>query len=863
MDVILAEYGYQFIQELDCSVLERGQEQLCLWRAVEAGTCKQVFLRSDSSNNEPVKFSAMNSSPSLLCRSSTISGEDERSYNVFHCSHSFKPLKHLFTHQRALGKVATELNRLDRKSMQVLQSTLVCILYDYHIQSVEAPAHQIQSLQDSLRPENILYDLTPFSLQFRLLHSSSVDESPFISPEMSSGGHTTCVASSSDVWSLGALLLYLSTNKLISIDLAYQSLDAMILATTASVEDDELREVIRHCLKIVPEERISLSALLDKCSNPSIVSPSPSSFSPGSASLCFSFRYSPKLSNENTGPSLGNAASAASVGNSSGSVFFASLKEVEEEIEEVQKEGEVSSHSTSNSSSDGSCDADKGMWRRNENSASVYPMIIPLLDGQGGKAEGWCEDKDDAASVLSMGSLVSVSSVTERRQAHTMPVYPTDISTPSTPRRPRAQAGGSNPSTPSSAVSTPTSYLAHHSTRRLHAAPSSASLPPASPSTATSSSLCSWPLSSNASALPASELNMLYYQASVLSNAQALQQLQSIAGSSPLAALFMMRMHAHGLAGLSKSRSQAQQYTLLAWDYLVQQMHEVRSQARKYALFLYATCLAFNLGPVVSNPKHRPSGQDVITYCEQSAALGYSSAINYLAYCHKTGEYCPKNLPTALVLYQQAAELGHAGAQCQLGSWFESGKAELSLSRDLSRALHYFTLSAQQGHAAAITHLGNLYYLGKGVRRNLSKAANLFRQAERKGYYLACSNLASCYYYGEGVRKDQRKAVYYYKKAALKPPFYAPAQYNLAVCYEFGDGISQDAALSRKYYQLSAEQGNADAQFQLARHFERGSNGFQRDLLMAIEYYQLAAAQHHVDAKCAVLRLLHQQHPPP
>lgn len=62
---------------------------------------------------------------------------------------------------------------------------------------------------------------------------------------------------------------------------------------------------------------------------------------------------------------------------------------------------------------------------------------------------------------------------------------------------------------------------------------------------------------------------------------------------------------------------------------------------------------------------------------------------------------------------------------------------------------------------------------------------------------------------GEGVEKDQAQAIKYYRLAAEQGD--ADAQFNLGCCYEGGNGVEKDLAEAAKYYYMAAEQGYASA----------------------------------------------------
>ena len=54
------------------------------------------------------------------------------------------------------------------------------------------------------------------------------------------------------------------------------------------------------------------------------------------------------------------------------------------------------------------------------------------------------------------------------------------------------------------------------------------------------------------------------------------------------------------------------------------------------------------------------------------------------------------------------------------------------------------------------------------------------------------------YAYGQGVRQDDAEAVKWYRQAAEQG--YADAQYNLGVMYAYGRGIRQDLHLSKEWF---------------------------------------------------------------
>jgi TPR repeat protein len=70
------------------------------------------------------------------------------------------------------------------------------------------------------------------------------------------------------------------------------------------------------------------------------------------------------------------------------------------------------------------------------------------------------------------------------------------------------------------------------------------------------------------------------------------------------------------------------------------------------------------------------------------------------------------------------------------------------------------------------------------------------------------------YYKGEDVAEDKAEAGKWYRLAAEQGN--ADAQYNLGIMYDEGEGVPQDRAEAVKWLRLAAEQGHANAQSEMA-----------------------------------------------
>jgi len=102
------------------------------------------------------------------------------------------------------------------------------------------------------------------------------------------------------------------------------------------------------------------------------------------------------------------------------------------------------------------------------------------------------------------------------------------------------------------------------------------------------------------------------------------------------------------------------------------------------------------------------------------------------------------------------------------------------------------------------------------------------------------------------VPRDFAAAVKWFELSAEQG--YAIGQNNLAVIYRDGQGVTQDYAVALKLFRLSAAQGYTVAQFSLAAMYANGY-GAAQDYQEAYVWYALAAQQGHQGANQARLSL--------
>lgn len=79
----------------------------------------------------------------------------------------------------------------------------------------------------------------------------------------------------------------------------------------------------------------------------------------------------------------------------------------------------------------------------------------------------------------------------------------------------------------------------------------------------------------------------------------------------------------------------------------------------------------------------------------------------------------------------------------------------------------------------------------------------------------------------------------------------ANAQFNIAVMYEQGQGVTRDLAQAFKWYRLAAAQGFPQAQATVAMMYDKGS-GVERNPVEAVKWFKLAAGQGNFIAQAAL-----------
>ena len=197
-----------------------------------------------------------------------------------------------------------------------------------------------------------------------------------------------------------------------------------------------------------------------------------------------------------------------------------------------------------------------------------------------------------------------------------------------------------------------------------------------------------------------------------------------------------------------------------------------------------------------------------------------------------------------------AAELGDAIAQYEIGEWFLGRKSSTpSIDNDII-AVFWYRKAANQGLLEAQVKLASCYEKGYGVIKSKIEALKWYLKAANSGSEYAQQKVIELKYDKE-IYRDVLK---------YKPQLFKDAENGNANCqFKLGEWFSShNSQLSYKkkavvWYTKAARSGHSDAMFKLGDSYINGS-GVYCNVHEAIKWYVKAANNGH---KAACLKLAH------
>ena len=164
----------------------------------------------------------------------------------------------------------------------------------------------------------------------------------------------------------------------------------------------------------------------------------------------------------------------------------------------------------------------------------------------------------------------------------------------------------------------------------------------------------------------------------------------------------------------------------------------------------------------------------------------------------------------AVPILKQAAELGNAESQYNLGYCYQAG---IGVEQNFEKAAEWYSKSAEQGCNDGLYAMMMAYGNGSGVQQDFNKAfAYALRCAENEDG-TCMFNVINCYKEGMGTDKDIDKMLEWaIRLGKLKNPenlqksgYITSARLNLAYMYRDGTDIEQDNFKSYQWFLIFNE----------------------------------------------------------
>ena len=199
----------------------------------------------------------------------------------------------------------------------------------------------------------------------------------------------------------------------------------------------------------------------------------------------------------------------------------------------------------------------------------------------------------------------------------------------------------------------------------------------------------------------------------------------------------------------------------------------------------------------------------------------------------------------ALAAFQAVERQGpNRYAEYRIGKMFAAG---IGTEQDQETAAEWLTKSAEQNYAYAQYSLAKLYSEGKGVSQDHKTARLLYEQSAAKGFPYAAWELGKLYRDGVGCRPDEKQSARYFAAAfrgfkVLESRGHDDkVQYRLGWMLLHGIGIPSDEAAARSWFEKSAQRGNKNARYQLAKLILGDASSTPEEIHQAVEWLTQAA----------------------
>ena len=249
----------------------------------------------------------------------------------------------------------------------------------------------------------------------------------------------------------------------------------------------------------------------------------------------------------------------------------------------------------------------------------------------------------------------------------------------------------------------------------------------------------------------------------------------------------------------------------------------------------------------------RPDPTVAAYWYRRAAEAGVPEGMYNYAVCLINGSGVHRNRYEAVQWFRKAADAGVLMARLHVAGVTISGlPADRKLGTPEIPPLPEYGLSLLKDLAEERFQPAELLYarmlLRRGKPEEIPQAVSILNRlaALENPPPEALRMLADCKYGGIGMKKDPAEMIRLLRRASKSGD--AEALGKLAFCYEYGRAVPVDLPRAFNLYRLSAERGNAMAQFKYAEFLANGTVSGKQELAAALPWYQRAAEQNNPQA---------------
>jgi TPR repeat protein len=164
----------------------------------------------------------------------------------------------------------------------------------------------------------------------------------------------------------------------------------------------------------------------------------------------------------------------------------------------------------------------------------------------------------------------------------------------------------------------------------------------------------------------------------------------------------------------------------------------------------------------------------------------------------------------AVPILKQAAELGNAESQYNLGYCYQAG---IGVEQNSEKAIEWYSKSAEKGWNDGLYAMMMAYGSGNGVQQDFNKAFSFALKCAENGDGTCMFNVINCYKEGMGTDKDIDKMLEWtIRLGKLQNPenlqksgYITSSRLNLAYMYRDGTDVEQDNFISYQWFLIFNE----------------------------------------------------------